>query len=880
MPKMDVPLPPSKDHNYQKKSCSSNPPVSNHDNNACDNQNVDNPDAENIVYFVNTAEDGELFADTVIQTDVDETANNYLEEIEKKIKEIEELKIKLARLQPQVDGVAKIFNEDQLYKLLHPKTTAKWSSVTVEQCLQLYLRVGTTGYEFLLKKGYPLVSISVLQKYLRKLNSDPGIQYDIIKVLKKKVDVMPKKSRYCALVVDEFELQAKKEYDCSTGTIIGTPTIPPSDRTLANRAKLFNFNPDNLMAQKCFNGCIGGLTDRWSQLVYWGFTERSFSKQVVAKDMKELIGLLQYINLDVCAFTMDMGLLGIQDEFDVVVAGSPECPAIFNLAYINGKPITVSGDPVHLMKAQSTYLLNTKKEGTFDEEPEVEVEDNFTLPVHGHNWYYEEDPHPEFDFNEVANEPEAIHDPEVPVDPVVSDDPAPETKKKIFERVLYMDPEYVKHYNLVTDKISVEPIERLVEFQEKHESPLVKRLSSKLLDKARDHFGKMDASVHLAIFHKDTATAITFMVENFDWPKEYLTTAQHIYLVAHWFEIVSERGLEYAFSKAHPEQRQQMIEFLEFFPEYICKVRYYHNQKKIRTIQKGTAAACFSALWLQDYLLKDPDVNFFAVARGILTDIIENHHFRVREKNKSPTPLQCTRIQKALMAAQLLTSVGKGHNYLQDDRTRTMFDHDTLNQVLKEEEAESKEAEADIQEFDDYCLKSGFDPRNFESPDQFTQRNSLTNYIGYCMSKKLKGKTCECKKFYREQKEAEGEDPLNKLLDTKKIFSTHDFWRPSYKGNTIFHFAEKLFKDNRAKNLHVKKMDVMLKNFINAKLKVQFPEIPPCQHFDSILQLFIKGRLCYYGKHLDKFGHEEHKVDITQGAAHASKSTASLVVLR
>ena len=132
----------------------------------------------------------------------------------------------------------------------------------------------------------------------------------------------------------------------------------------------------------------------------------------------------------------------------------------------------------------------------------------------------------------------------------------------------------------------------------------------------------------------------------------------------------------------------------------------------------------------------------------------------------------------------------------------------------------------------------------------------------------------------REQKEAEGEDPLNKLLDTKKIFSTHDFWRPSYKGNTIFHFAEKLFKDNRAKNLHVKKMDVMLKNFINAKLKVQFPEIPPCQHFDSILQLFIKGRLCYYGKHLDKFGHEEHKVDITQGAAHASKSTASLVVLR
>jgi hypothetical protein len=62
MPKIDVPLPPSKDHNYQKvgkNAYSSNPSstntipaVSNLDNNACDNQNVDNPDAENIVYFV------------------------------------------------------------------------------------------------------------------------------------------------------------------------------------------------------------------------------------------------------------------------------------------------------------------------------------------------------------------------------------------------------------------------------------------------------------------------------------------------------------------------------------------------------------------------------------------------------------------------------------------------------------------------------------------------------------------------------------------------------------------------------------------------------------------------------------------------------------
>ena len=68
--------------------------------------------------------------------------------------------------------------------------------------------------------------------------------------------------------------------------------------------------------------------------------------------------------------------------------------------------------------------------------------------------------------------------------------------------------------------------------------------------------------------------------------------------------------------------------------------------------------------------------------------------------------------------------------------------------------------------------------------------------------------------------------------------------------------------------------------FISSKLKAKFPEIPNCKHFESILQLFVKGRLCYYAKHLDKFGHQEYSREITQGASHASKSTAAMVLIR
>jgi hypothetical protein len=345
----------SKDHRYNKSpfasqdNSTSTPKVavSDHENTACDNKNPVAAGHENIVDGDKTAGDqdpvaessqntasfeniacdpdpvaenhpnteydyvtpgnGQLFAEECVNTDIDETLDHYRAKIEKQKEEIDALKRKVARMEP----TKKLFNEDQFYKLLHPKTTSKWSLLTVEQCLQMYLRIGTSGYEFLLSKGYPLVSISVLQRYLRKLNSDPGIQYDAIKVMAKKVELMPRKARYCALVVDEFEIQAKKEYDCSSGTMMGIPTIPPSDRALELRAKKANFNPENLMAQKCFNGCVGGLLDRWSQLVYYGFTERSFNKRVIATHMKELIGILQSINLDVCSFAGDMGMLGV-----------------------------------------------------------------------------------------------------------------------------------------------------------------------------------------------------------------------------------------------------------------------------------------------------------------------------------------------------------------------------------------------------------------------------------------------------------------------------------------------------------------------------------------------------------------------------------------
>ena len=330
-PKIDLQLPLPSFHNYHKDPATEpvsipedtinpeNPAIDNPENNAINDAASDNPEAgpEIQIQLVNVSDEEidakllEILSESMVSTDIKETEKLYQAELRLKEKQIEALKGQISRMQPKVDVMSKIFNPDQVYKMLHPETTSKWSELTIEHCLTFYYLLSTSGYQFLIKRGYPLVSISVLQRYMRKIISGPGIQYHVIKVLAKKVEIMPPKARYCTLVIDEMEIKATREYDCSTGKIIGTPTIAPSDKVLANRAKKPDFNPQNLLASKCFNGKVAGLLDRWSQLVFFTFTEKSFNKKAMAKELKELISLLLYIKLDVCCFTMDMGMIGL-----------------------------------------------------------------------------------------------------------------------------------------------------------------------------------------------------------------------------------------------------------------------------------------------------------------------------------------------------------------------------------------------------------------------------------------------------------------------------------------------------------------------------------------------------------------------------------------
>ena len=252
----------------------------------------------------------DVHCEQVVSEDVLETLRRYKEELDKKVKEIEALKKKNEELESAVAILKKFLTNDQIYRLMNPKSRSPWSDLTLQNCIDMFYHCGTSGYNLLIKMGFPLAKPRTLQNHLRKLACEPGSLHDVFRILRVKVPKMPEAHRKCVFVVDEMQLQAKKEYDPVKGVIMGAPTVPPSKELIAKRAKKGKHEKD-FMAQKLFNGMIAGYLYRFRQIVFFEFTDVSFDKEIMARKVVEVITDCQHCGLDVMTFAGDMGMLGI-----------------------------------------------------------------------------------------------------------------------------------------------------------------------------------------------------------------------------------------------------------------------------------------------------------------------------------------------------------------------------------------------------------------------------------------------------------------------------------------------------------------------------------------------------------------------------------------
>ena len=141
---------------------------------------------------------------------------------------------------------------------------------------------------------------------MKKVSFDPGTLHTIIEKMRPKVEKMKFGERCVGIVVDEISLQPKREYDSSTGTFFGHPTINAPKKTVEEREKRGESRLDRL-AKHAQSVMVVGLSTRWKQLIGYHFTDSSFDQDDMHEWFLQLIRALQSIGLRVFSLTMDMG---------------------------------------------------------------------------------------------------------------------------------------------------------------------------------------------------------------------------------------------------------------------------------------------------------------------------------------------------------------------------------------------------------------------------------------------------------------------------------------------------------------------------------------------------------------------------------------------
>ena len=439
-----------------------------------------------------------------------------------------------------------------------------------------------------------------------------------------------------------------------------------------------------------------------------------------------------------------------------------------------------------------------------------------------------------------------------------------------------MAKKFQEQFNLPTDVIDWGVVEEVAKFQEEHELKIAPKLTVKTLEKGASHFGKMDVGCAHAVFQRDTAAVIEFMVAHHNYPEEYLTTAYFIELVARWWSIMKARCRSLAFSHKNVEIFNDTIEFLQLFMAVFASLIIFEGQYGYEDVQIGVLMATFSVLWLQEQLLSREDVEFFMAGR-VSGDPVECHHGKVRSKCKNPTCLQIERISKALATCQILGKV-KGSNVPDDETPDILSEFQNIKklEMLKLEE-EQQELQDDFPEYHEYMKSVDLEERDFESDKGYAEANSLSYWIGCVLkrtilNKRKNGSFCKkCISLFIQNEEDETEQLVNELIDFKTLWDIQHLIKPSVLCNTVLHEAESMFK---ATYLMKKKLDRKSISFIEKELRAKYDNLPQC-HFNIVLGRFLRGRMHFWSGFLTAENKKVNKKAIEE-ATNASRTTRGL----
>ncbi|XP_040072343.1 uncharacterized protein LOC120844568 [Ixodes scapularis] len=247
---------------------------------------------------------------------------------------------------------------------------SKWSNATVKSSLQIRFACGSTGYDLLLDKGFPLPSARTLRRRLEGIRFEPGVLEEVFKLLETKVAHLKPQERKCVLLLDEMALVEKFEYDPSTSCIRDYTAVPVPQEP----------RPEPPSATYALVFMIAGISSRWKQVICYHYTGNSFCGKEAATQVKILIKRCNNVGLQVVAVTSDMssGNRVMLQHFDIYSGRYSRTTNKIPHPQKPGEQIVFLADVPHLIKNLNGHLVRGQ---TIVLPTDVVTANNLTCPT-------------------------------------------------------------------------------------------------------------------------------------------------------------------------------------------------------------------------------------------------------------------------------------------------------------------------------------------------------------------------------------------------------------------------------------------------------------------------------------------------------------------
>ena len=260
--------------------------------------------------------------------------------------------------------------------------------------------------------------------------------------------------------------------------------------------------------------------------------------------------------------------------------------------------------------------------------------------------------------------------------------------------------ETVEKYKLKSNIVSLQHIRKLYEFDSARELKYAPRLTQDCFDVTG--LNRMNVPLAKRLLSQEVGAGLQALVENFDYPQEYLTTAFFCTYIGKWYNLITSRSSKLAFSLHDFRRYEEEMEFLDEMIDIIDGAKLSASQQFERIpIQKGFILSTISLKEIVDFLLRHRGYRYVMCGR-FTGDCVENFFSCVRRHQKAPTCMIFVSIIKILTIITFLRPSKHG-SYEEDELDEP---DDDVNPWLKEvkdfeeEPEEQSEAEKEANEIE------------------------------------------------------------------------------------------------------------------------------------------------------------------------------------